>query len=98
MDADPIVFFSGAFFYLIVGCTPVPMLSFGAIMMLFKGEEKFHEKLLMLLGGTPIWGLYLIMVSGALDQWILRENPLTCITWLACLHWVYIYGFFSPQK
>ena len=81
-----------------MGFTPLAPLTFAAIIMIFTGDQKWYEKFLIILGGTPYWGFYLILVSSAIDQLTHKNNPVACLTWLACLHWVYISAILDKIK
>lgn len=92
---DTFYLLGGAFLYFIFGLTPVPYLSIAMFRGIFTENQKFHEKFLIVLGGTPVWGLYVVLVSAALDRWLYKDDILSCVVWLSCLHFIYIWNLFD---
>ena len=76
----------GGIMFLFLVMTPLPYLSISLFFGAFRADETFREKLPIVLGGAPLFGLYVMLLSFVLDKWIYGDDPFTCVVWLACLH------------
>ena len=98
MEIDLFHLIGGALIYLMFGFTPLPAITFAAVLMIFNDDQKWSEKFLIILGGIPFWGFYLILVLSALNELLIKENPIAFFLWIGCLHCIYIWGWFETNK